>query len=129
MTIVDEKRFPTLDEDLCGFNDGLACLLPDIDCFTRQKIADDIYEGVDADELLLIGQAAHLRFYNDSAHVATERLNEINEEKAHVAEEASSAAAASTQPMDMEELVRQVEELEVQLNAKNKGMLVKLIET
>lgn len=130
LVIVDEKLFPTLVEDLCGFNDSLTCLLPDIDSFTRQQIADDIYEGVDADELLLIGQAAHLRFYNDFANAATERLNEINEEKAHAAADASAASAASTQPMDMEELVRQIEELEAQLNAKNKGMLdVSMLET
>ncbi|KFY85575.1 hypothetical protein V500_08293 [Pseudogymnoascus sp. VKM F-4518 (FW-2643)] len=35
LVIVDEKLFPTLVEDLCGFNDNLACLLPDIDSFQK----------------------------------------------------------------------------------------------
>ncbi|KFZ24964.1 hypothetical protein V502_00548 [Pseudogymnoascus sp. VKM F-4520 (FW-2644)] len=40
------------------------------------------------------------------------------------------AAAASIHPTDMEGLVKQIEELEVQLNAKNKGMLeVSMLET
>lgn len=121
--IADEKLFPPMVEDLRRLNVGLTCLLPDIDSFTRQQITDDISDGMDAEELRLIEQAAFILFYIDFGDAATKRLEEINEEKAQAVADASSASAASTQPMYMDELLRRVEELEMKLHVQNKGML------
>ncbi|KFZ00102.1 hypothetical protein V498_00285 [Pseudogymnoascus sp. VKM F-4517 (FW-2822)] len=121
--IADENLFPPLVEDLRRLNASLTCLLPDIDSFTRQQITNDISDGLNAEELRLIEQAAFILFYIDFGDAATERLEEINEEKAQAVADASSASAASTQTMDMDELVRRVEELEIKLHVQNKGML------
>ncbi|KFY09757.1 hypothetical protein V492_05357 [Pseudogymnoascus sp. VKM F-4246] len=71
LAVVDDKLFSTLIEDLRSFNDSLTCILPDIDNLVRQQIADEISDGVDADEPLLTGQATLLAFDKDFAKTVT----------------------------------------------------------
>jgi Prion-inhibition and propagation len=122
--IVDKRRFEILVDDLRDFNDSLSSLLPDIDSFTRQEIATVISESVDADGLRLIEQAAERGLHDDFSEAASVRLSQISEitnpDNDH---ESISTASTISRPVDVENLMKQIDKLEVQLKAQNRGML------
>jgi ABC-type iron transport system FetAB ATPase subunit len=122
--IVDRKRFETLVEDLRGFNDSLSALLPDIDGEERSKIAVDIRQSVNPEELLLVEKAAAKAEHDNISEVAGMRLTQITE-LTHPEDNDATISAASTQvrPVNVQSLVRQIEKLEEQMEKDNKGMM------
>jgi hypothetical protein len=119
--IVDKKRFQQLIADLRDFNDSLSVLFPDVEDHTREVMVADIRATVNAEDLRVIEQAT-MDGDGDLSEVASTRLSEISHREP---DESEVASVASTLPraVNIDNLAKQLDKLEVQLQAKNKGVL------
>jgi hypothetical protein len=122
--IVDKKHFRQLIADLRDFNDSLSALFPDVEDHTQVVMTAGIRATVNTEDLRVIEQAT-MDGNGDLSEVASTRLSEISHREPDGPDKSEAASVASTLPraVNIDNLAKQLDKLEVQLQAKNQGVL------
>jgi len=129
--IKDKKRFQRFIDDLRGFNDSLDSLFPDVGPQAREAMVAEIKESTDLNDLQIVEQAAGDlgNGGEELAEAASVRITEISQHAPTLAandDDVFDAASDSVQAVgniNIKNLTRQLEKLDVALRKELKGSL------